>query len=219
MPQYYYAFMKNLLIIGARGFGREVYNLYLACKEAGADINCNGFLDDKESALDGYNNYPPILSSVEDYQICEDDVFICALGDVHYKQKYVEIIKSKGGHFISLIHPSVSIGTNTSIGEGCIVRYHSSISCDITIGDFVTIMGFCIIGHDAEIGNYSHLGAHCFMGGFSRLEDSVVMHPGSRLLPHKTVKRNAIIGAGSVVLTNVKEATTVLGVPAKKLNF
>lgn len=211
--------MKNLLIIGARGFGREVYNLYLACKDKCLDIECKGFLDDKKNALDDYLDYPPIVSSVEDYVICENDVFVCALGDVHYKQKYVEIIKRKGGQFISLIHPSVEIGTNTQIGEGCIIRYQSSISCDIKIGNFVTIMGFCIIGHDAQIGNYSHLGAHCFMGGFSHIENSVVMHPGSRLLPHKIIKKDSIIGAGSVVITNVKENTTMLGVPAKKLTF
>lgn len=207
------------MIIGARGFGREVYNLYTVCKNAGADIDCKGFLDDKTTALDGYEKYPPIISSVEDYQICDDDVFVCALGDVHYKKKYVELIKSKGGTFISLIHPSVEIGANTKIGDGCIIRYQSSISCDITIGDFVTIMGFCIIGHDAKISNYSHLGAHCFMGGFSQLEESVVMHPGSRLLPHKIIRKNSIIGAGSVVITNVKENTSMLGVPAKRLTF
>lgn len=211
--------MRHLLIIGARGFGREVYNLYTACKNAGTDIDCKGFLDDKMTALDGYEKYPPIISSVEDYQICDDDVFVCALGDVHCKKKYVELIKSRGGTFISLIHPSVEIGSNTKIGDGCIIRYQSSISCDITIGDFVTIMGFCVIGHDAKVGNYSHLGAHCFMGGFSRIEESVVMHPGSRLLPHKIIRNNSIIGAGSVVVTNVKENTTMLGVPAKRLIF
>lgn len=211
--------MKHLLIIGARGFGREVYNLYIACKNAGADIDCKGFLDDNATALDEYAGYPPIISSVEDYQICDDDVFVCALGDVRYKRKYVELIKSKGGTFISLIHPSVEVGLNTNIGEGCIVRYQSSISCDITIGDFVTIMGFCVIGHDAKVGDYSHLGGHCFMGGFSQLEESVVMHPGSRLLPHKIIRKNSIIGAGSVVITNVKENTTMLGVPAQRLTF
>lgn len=211
--------MKHLIIIGARGFGREVYNLYLACKQAGEDINCSGFLDDNASALDGYENYPPIISSVEDYQVHKDDVFVCALGDVHYKQKYVEIIKAKGGRFISLIHPSTEIETNAKIGEGCIIRSQSTISCDVTIGNFVTIMGFCVIGHDAKIGDYSHIGAHCFMGGFSQMEEFVVMHPGSRLLPKKKIQKNSVIGAGSVVLTNVKENITMLGIPAKKITF
>ena len=92
--------MKNLLIIGARGFGREVYNLFLESKSNLPDIQIKGFLDDKADALDSFSNYPSIISSVEDYIIEETDVFVCALGDVNYKKKYVEIIKSKGGKFI-----------------------------------------------------------------------------------------------------------------------
>lgn len=209
--------MKHLLIIGARGFGREVYNLFLKCNYP--DMECKGFLDDKKDALDGFENYPPIISSVEAYEPQEDDVFVCAMGDTKWKRHYVELIQSKGGTFISLIHPSVEIGLNTKIGNGCIIRTNASISCDIEIGEFVTIMGYAVIGHDAKIGNWSHIGAHCFMGGFSQLGDMVTMHPGSRILPHKKVMNNAVIGAGSVVLSKVKESTTVFGIPAKKIEF
>ena len=45
--------MKHLLIIGARGFGREVYDLAMDCIEAGAEFDIKGFLDDKKDALDG----------------------------------------------------------------------------------------------------------------------------------------------------------------------
>ena len=73
--------MRNLYIIGARGFGREIFSLYLACKSSLKDVECKGFLDDKTDALDGFNGYPPIISPVEDYIPKENDVFICALGD------------------------------------------------------------------------------------------------------------------------------------------
>lgn len=207
--------MKQLIIIGARGFGREVYNLFLACKLP--DVVCKGFLDDKKDSLEGYDNYPPIISSVEDYQIQNDDVFVCALGDVKWKKHYVQYMRSKGANFISLIHPSVEIGLNTNIGTGCIIRTQASISCDINLGDFVTIMGYAVLGHDAKVGSWSHIGAHCFMGGYSQIGEMVTMHPGSRLLPHKKIENNASVGAGSVVISKVKEGTTVFGIPAKKL--
>lgn len=211
--------MRHLYIIGARGFGREVYNLFLKCEPSLGDITCIGFLDDKVDVLDQYEGYPPIVSSVESYQPKPNDVFVCALGDVRYKKKYVEIIKSKGGKFISLIHPDVEIGMNTAIGEGCIVRTQASISCDITIGDFVTIMGYSVLGHDCKVNNWSHLGAHSFLGGYSEVGELATLHPGVRLLPHKKVGNNAIVGAGSVVLRNVKDGTTVFGIPAKKIEI
>ena len=211
--------MKQLLIIGARGFGREVYNLFLKCKKAGLEVECKGFLDSKSDALDNYSNYPPIISSVEDYVIQPDDVFICALGDVRYKKQYVTYLKEKGAQFISLIHPKAEIDLNTEIGEGCIIRSYSSISCDVKIGNFVTIMAFTAIGHDAKVGDWSHIGAHCFMGGGSRLGEMVTMNPGARILSHKEAEDGSTIGAGSVVISKVKEKTTVFGVPAKKFEL
>lgn len=209
----------KLYIIGARGFGREVYNLFLECNSLHSSIECIGFLDDKKDALIGYSGYPPIVSSVEDFEPKDTDVFVCALGDVRYKKKYAEMIISKGGRFISLIHPSVQIGLNTNIGDGCIIRTACSISCDITIGRFVTIMGYSVLGHDCGVKDWSHLGAYSFLGGFSQVGESVTLHPGVRLLPHKKVGNNSTVGAGSVVIRNVKEGTSVFGVPAKKIEF
>ena len=211
--------MRNLYIIGARGFGREVYNLYLKCKKNLVDVECVGFLDDDREALKGYADYPPIISSVEAFVPKENDVFVCALGDVRYKKKYVDMILAKGGTFISLIHPEVEIGQNTTIGRGFIARTPCCISCDIAIGDFVTVMGYSVLGHDCKVGDWSHLGAYSFLGGFSKLGSSVTLHPGTRILPHKAVGDNATVGAGSVVIRNVKNGITVFGIPAKKLDL
>lgn len=211
--------MRNLYIIGARGFGREVYNLFLACKTALSDVECKGFLDDNANALDGYEGYPPIISGVEDFIPSENDVFICALGDVNSKRKYVEAMLAKGGKFISLIHPQAQIGLNTTFGVGCIVRTSSNIECDIKIGDFVTIMGYSSLGHDSKVDDWSHLGAFSFIGGFAEIGQMVTLHPGTRILPHKKVGNNSIVGAGSVVLRNVKPDTSVFGIPATKIQI
>lgn len=209
--------MSNLVIIGARGFGREIFNLATDCIAAGADFAIKGYLDDKSDALQGYKNYPPILSSVEDYEVQPEDVFVCALGDVRYKRMYAEKILAKGGRFISLIHPSLQQWQNTTWGEGCIALRNVVVSCDVTIGNFVTLMDNCIIGHDARIGDWSSVGASTMMAGFSSIGSMVTLHPHVELLPHKSVADNATVGAGSVVLRNVKEGITVFGVPAAKL--
>lgn len=209
--------MSNLIIIGARGFGREIFNLAKDCIAAGADLAIKGYLDDKSDALQGYKNYPSILSSVEDYEVQPEDVFVCALGDVRYKRMYAEKILAKGGHFISLIHPSLQQWQNTTWGEGCIALRNVVVSCDVTIGNFVTLMDHCIIGHDARIGDWSSVGAATMMAGFSSIGSMVTLHPHVELLPHKSVADNATVGAGSVVLRNVKEGITVFGVPATKL--
>ena len=211
--------MKHLLIIGARGWGREVYDIAVACIKAGADFDVKGFLDDKADALDGYDNYPSIIGPVESYEIQKDEVFICALGDVNYKKQYAQIILDKGGEFISLVHPTAVIGQNAKLGRGCVIGAFANLSNDTQIGNFVTISIRAGMGHDSTIGDYTHIGGNCAISGFVTIGELVTMHPGCVMVPHRKIGDNAIIGTGSVVLSNVKANTTVFGNPAKKIDF
>ena len=211
--------MKNLIIIGARGYGREVFNLALQCDGYNKDYLIKGFLDDKSDALVGFENYPEIISNVENYEIQEDDVFTCALGSVKWKKHYAEIIMSLGGTFINLIHPTTIFNSNVKVGNGLIVFMYSNISNDCNIDDFVTIQGFVGIGHDSKIGKWSHLNAYSFMGGFAILEEEVCLNTRATVLPNVIVHKGAIVGAASLVIKNVKANTTVFGVPATILKF
>lgn len=211
--------MKQLLIIGARGWGREVYDIAKACIAAGAEFMVKGFLDDKSDALDGYDNYPPILGPVETYDVKPDDVFVCALGDVSYKKHYADIIESKGGMFVSLIHPTAILGNNAHIGVGCVVGAYANLSSDTRIGDFVTFSIKAGMGHDSSIGDYSHIGGFTNISGFVAIGEMVTVHPCCNILPHKKIGDKAVIGTSSVVLTNVKMGKTVYGNPAREFEF
>lgn len=211
--------MRNLYIIGARGYGRETYGLYKECQSVLEDVECIGFLDDNKRALDGFAGYPPIISSVEDFVPEENDVFICALGEPKWVKHYAEIIRRKGGHFISLISPHAHIGSGTIIGDGCHIPGWTSISCDSKIGNHTTLGIFCDLGHDVTIGDYTHVGSHAFMGGGVQIGECVTVHPRVSVLPHKKIGDNAILGAGSIVIKSVAPDSSVFGVPAKKIVY
>lgn len=209
--------MKHLLIIGARGYGRHTHDLAKSMENHGVDFVIKGFLDDKADALACYDNYPPIISSVESYVVQKDDVFVCALGDVKSKIKYVNIIANKGGHFFSIIPNSVKIGTNAVIGEGCIIGSNSVIDCDVSIGNYVCIQENVLLGHDIVVGNNCMIDSFSFAGGFTQIGENVTIHTASVIVPKITIGDNAIINAGSVVIRNVKSYSIVMGNPAKEL--
>lgn len=166
-----------------------------------------------------YNGFAPILSSVENYTIEQDDVFTCALGDPYYRKKYVEIIKSKGVHFLTLISSRSIIHSSAQIGEGVMISPFCNISSNTVIGDFTTIQPFCNIGHDARIGEFCAIESYSFMGGFSEIGNNVMLHTRTTILPHVKVEDDAMVGAGSVVLRNVKRGVKVFGIPAKKIPY
>lgn len=210
--------MKNLLIIGASGFGRDIYNLAIECKGYLCDYKIKGFLDDNKDALKGYEStYPLIVGTVNNYEIENEDVFICALGDVQTKKKCVQILTKKGGKFISLIHPSAHVDINAKVGKGCVVLQNAVLGSGSIIGDFVLIQISTIIGHDSKIGNYSRIDCHAVCVGGVVIEDEVTIHT-SAVINHKViVGRGSIVGACSFVIRKVKENSTVYGNPAIKL--
>lgn len=211
--------MKHLIILGAGGFGREIFYVAMESRGYGIDFDVKGFLDPDEHHLDGFVGYPPIIGVEDTYEIQNDDVFICAFGDVNLKEKCCKKIKNKGGHFISLIHKDSKISNNVSIGEGCIIMGGAGISCDITIGNFVTVQSDTLIGHDVEVSDYSYLGARSFIGGAAKIGYATTLHTNAIILPLVKVGNNCVVGAGAVVIKKVKDGDTVYGNPAKKLDF
>lgn len=209
--------MKNLIIIGARGFGREIYRHATNCKGFRSIFLVKGFLDDRSGNFKQYEAFPPVIDSVENYQPKKNDRFICALGNVADKIKYCKMILGKGGEFTSLVHPTAYIEPASRIGIGSIIMADVRISTEVEIGDFSTIMVRTLIGHDAIIGDWVHIGPNSFIGGGAFLDDEAQIHVNSTIMSKIRIGKGAVTGAGSVVIKNVKPGITVFGNPAKEI--
>ena len=209
--------MKNLIIIGAGGMGRSIYNLALECLGYGTEFGIKGFIDDNLFALSNYKGYPPIIGTIRDYQISEDDIFVNSVGDVNLKRKCVSSILNRGGVFINLIHPSAKVSTIVSMGKGCVIDRFVSIGADTSIGDFTILQNGTIVGHDVTIGEWSRLDCHVVLVGGVKIGKEVCIHTGAIINHDIIINDFATVGAGSFVIRNVKESSTVFGNPARIL--
>lgn len=209
--------LRKLIIIGARGWGREVLWAVESNKDT-FQLEVKGFLDDDRHALDGLvGTFPPILSSVEAYEVCPDDLFFCALGDSEARKHYAEIIEGKGGKFATLILPKASVSPNAVIGGGTFVDEFVCISDNVNIGRHVIVQRLATLGHDTKVGDHATLGAYTFCGGKSQIGECSTLHVRTTLLRNVNVGCNAVVGAGSVVIKNVKDGEHVFGNPAKRI--
>ena len=209
---------KNLYIIGARGFGREMA-LGLSSWNGFCDrYVIKGFLDDKADAMDGFSGYPPVVSSVEGFVPGENDVVVCGLGAVQWRMKYIDILLAKGARFDTFISPEARVARTARIGQGVLVSEHVAISADVRVGDFVLFHPYSTLGHDAEIGKYTVIENGVFCGGFVKVGERATLHTRATILPHQIVGDDAIVGACSCVIRNVKPGSTVFGNPAQRID-
>jgi sugar O-acyltransferase (sialic acid O-acetyltransferase NeuD family) len=211
---------KTLYIVGAGGFGREIFSAVSDVPEYGVSFAVGGFIDDDLNALDGYEGYPSVVGTLKDFNYgSASDVFFVAIGNVEIRKRCVEFLRSKGCSFITLIHKTASVGKNVKLGEGVYIAHNAVLTADIEVGDNSYVFHSSTIGHDVEIGNCSHVSSHVFIGGGVKIGDLVTLQPGSKIVPRVEIKDGAEVGISSVVISNVKAKTKVFGNPAVKLPF
>jgi len=232
--------MKNLLIIGAGGFGREVLTWVLDHPRNNQDWKVKGFLDSRRDALDGFATHSQDLPDVVphgpelhekftrafgivgdpmSYAPGVDDIFLCAVGDPKERQRYARPILDKGGRFMVLIHPTALVSAFVSMGQGSIIGPLVSVSPDVRIGQFVTINSYSSIAHDVCVGDWCEVDGHCLIAGRAKVGTAARIHGGAVLTPDTRIGDEAIVGAGSVVFGRVPAGITVYGNPAKRLNW
>jgi sugar O-acyltransferase (sialic acid O-acetyltransferase NeuD family) len=210
--------MKNIIIVGAGGFGREIACLLEAVIETN-NTQIAGFLDDTLDASTALNShYPyPVLGSVTEYEPRLGDVFIIAIGDPKAKLMIAKKLEQKGAEFFSFIHPTAVIARTAKLGTGVIFCPFSVASADSCVGNFVTINHYSNAGHDAKIGDGSTISSHVDITGYVRIGEGVFIGSNASILPGVEVGAYSRIGAGSIVVKRVKESTTVYALPARTL--
>lgn len=208
--------MKNLIIIAAGGLGRTLYGMAETCLGYGTDFIVKGFIDDNLNALDGFDNYPPVLGKISEYQPEKDDVFVCSVGGPS-RRKCIEEIISKGGEFISLIHNTARICHNAKLGKGNIICAFTSVGVDVVMGDYNLVQSHTVIGHDVIIGDWNRIDTHVTCVGGTKICNETDIYTSAVLNHGVIVEDGAHVGACSFVIKKVKAGTTVFGNPAKVL--
>jgi len=151
-------------------------------------------------------------------ELSDESVVNVNLGKNVRIAKYVNIYGCSLGDN-SRVGPFVEIQKNARIGANCKIQSHTFICEGVNIEDD------CFIGHGVTFINDRYPRSVNGSGGLQSEEDwelipTVVKRgasigSGATVMCGITIGENAIIGAGSVVLKDVKAGTIAAGNPAK----
>lgn len=206
--------MRHLVIVGAGGFGREMFGAAREAVGYGTDFDIRGFLDARADALAGFEGYPPVIGDPETYVPQADDVFVTALGGLESRRRCAAAVESHGGKFVAVIHRTAFLGPNVTVGEGAFIAPNAVLTADVTVGRHACVFHMSSVGHDTVLGDFSHVYAQCAVGGSVELGEGAIVYPGAVVMPRRRIGRDAVVGAGSTVVLNVPDGVTVFGSPA-----
>ena len=209
--------MKNIIIIGAGGVGREVSLIIEKINKLKATWNLIGFIDDNINSWNRIINGYQIIGGMDLLETLPLDTYVViAIANYNVKKKIVNKINNKF-KFATIIHPKVYIHNYMNIGEGTIIYEGVILTANIEVGKHVIISPKCGIGHDSIIKDYVSLLWNVNISGNDIIEEGVMMGSGSTVIQGKKIGKASIVGAGAVVIKDVDIYSTVVGVPAKTI--
>lgn len=207
--------MKNIVIIGAGGVGREVSLIIQQINELEQTWNLLGFIDDNTDNWGKVINGYSVIGGIDSLEFLSNDTYIViAIANYKVKKNIVNKINNKF-KFATIVHPKVWIHDYMTVGEGTIIYEGAILTANIEIGNHVIISPKCGVGHDSIIKDYVSLLWNVNVSGNDLIEEGVMMGSGSTVIQGKKIGKGSIIGAGAVVVNDIESFSTAVGVPAK----
>lgn len=213
--------MKDLIIIGASGFGREVAWAVERQNKAKPTWNLLGFMDDNKEIQGTVINGYKVLGQSADVSAYPSAYYVCAVGASRTREAIIKRVKDIDPDikFGTVIDPSVEMSDHVTIGEGTIICAHTVITVNIEIGSHVIINLDCTVGHDVILKDFVTLYPSVNVSGNTNIGHAVELGTGMQIIQGKSVGDYSILGAGAVVVKDIPAKCTAVGSPARPIKF
>ena len=208
----------RVAIFAAGGLGKVICD---ALKNEG-HYDIVGFFDDKKKGkFFGYrilgkcNQYGPFCKK---FQI---EGLIIAFGYYFLEKRlfyYRKIVSNKKLQLVNAIHPTAVISPDSDIGQGVYIGPKVIINPGTRVDDNSVVWSGTIIEHDNIIGKNVFIVPGVKTAGYTKIGDNTFIGMGSNITKVK-IGKNVTVGAGSLVLNDVKSNSYVFGVPAETIRI
>lgn len=209
--------MKDIVIYGAGGFGREVACLIQTINKVNTEWNFIGFIDDEQES-GTCCEYGQVLGGLQYLNTYDRKLaVVIAIGSSAALQDLSTRIVNPKIYFPNMIAPGVIFHDENSVllGKGNIILFHSIISCNVRLGNFNLLNNDVMVGHDSEIGDFNVLNPSTRISGNVRIGDMNFFGVCSVILQKLIIGNNTRIAANSCVMRNTKDKGLYIGTPAQ----
>ena len=140
--------MPNLLILGAGGFGRMIYENVQSTRQF-----------DKIAMLDDAAKGPEVIGKLVDYTTLREEYpcAVAAFGNNKLRVQWVDRLLQAGFVVPTIIHPSAVVSPSAVVGAGSFVMQRAVVNTHTVLGKGCLVNCGAIIDHDTVVGDGAHI--------------------------------------------------------------
>lgn len=207
---------KKLIIFGCSSFSISIISL---CKKI-TTIEVVAICVDDEyvNSLPKIYNGISVIGFTEAQSLYPNASYILAVGykNMRARKSIYDKLKSINADIATLISPNAHIST-ANIAPGCIIFDGVVVEQGAVINENVTIWSNATICHDVEIKSHCFIAANVTLGGFVKVDALTFIGFSATVIDSITVGFECLVGAGSLVLSDISDYSKCFGVPAKNV--
>lgn len=141
---------------------------------------------------------------------------VIGIGNPAIREKVVGELPSETV-FDTLVHPAAVVSQWVDIGEGSIICAGAVLTCQITIGRHCHFNLNTTVGHDCSFGDFCTVAPGTNISGNVSFGDRVDVGTQAAFRQNLRICDDVVIGMGAVVVKDIGEPGTYVGIPAKKV--
>jgi len=200
---------RKVIIIGAGGYGKTVADIVWNCSD-----EVVGFLDDNPELTEFFHR--PVLGKTTEYTKFINCEFIVAIGKAETRERIVN--RMDGVQWYTAIHPKAILSPfDVSIGEGSVILPGAVIDPGVMIGKHSLVNCNAVVAHDCIVGDYCHISVGTNIAGMVKIGNKTWVGIGASVSNNLRICSDCMIGAGAVVVKDLVESGTYVGVPVRRL--
>ena len=150
--------MRELVIVGAGGHGRETLDIVEAINAVEPTWEFAGFVDDGEIIADRLERRRSFAAWHDrDHSPTPTRTMSSASAHPQLRAKLDEQLTAWGRNAATLIHPAATVASDNRIGDGVLLAAGARVTTNVTLGRHVHLNVNAVVSHDCVIGDYTTL--------------------------------------------------------------
>ena len=200
---------KPVAVVGYSGHSYVIIDIFL---NAGRMVSayCDSELKERNPYhLNYLGKENEVIPTLKEY-----DYFI-GIGHNGIRRKVQTSLSALLGKPINAIHPSAVISASVEMGYGVMIAANATINPVVTIGTGVICNTSCSIDHECTIDDFVHIAPGAVLCGNVRVGAGTFIGANTVIKQGITIGQNVTIGAGTVIIRDIPDNTTVVGNPQR----